>query len=127
MAWVLSLTGWVFVDINEEIKQKILAQPFFKGKIVSGSMIPVINIGEEILIEVKARNLKRFDIIVFLREEKLICHYLWNINRVVKPLLLQTRNIKGGKDYPIKEEDYIGKVLSHKLSFFRKLRIVISK
>jgi signal peptidase I len=127
MVWVSSLTGWVFVEITEEIKQKILAEPFFKGRIVSGSMIPVINIGEEILIEVKAQNLKRFDIIVFLRDGKLVCHYLWNINRIIKPLLLQTRNIKGGKDYPIKEEDYIGKVLSHKLSFLRKLRIVLSK
>lgn len=115
------------MKINEEIKQKILSQPFFKGQIVSGSMIPVINIGEEILIEVKAKNLKRFDIIVFLRDEKLICHYLWNMNRFIHPLLLQTRNIRGGKDYPIKEEDYIGKVLSHKLSFFRKLKIIFSK
>jgi signal peptidase I len=127
MVWVSSLTGWVFVEITEEIKQKILAEPFFKGRIVSGSMIPVINIGEEILIEVKAQNLKRFDIVVFLRDGKLVCHYLWNINRIIKPLLLQTRNIKGSKDYPIKEEDYIGKVLSHKLSFLRKLRIVLSK
>jgi hypothetical protein len=40
---------------------------------------------------------------------------------------MQTRNIHGGKDYPIKEEDYIGKVVSHKLSFFRKLKIILSQ
>jgi hypothetical protein len=115
------------VKIDEALKQKILAQAFFRGKIVSGSMIPVIEIGEEILIDVKFKDLKRFDIIVFLRDEMLICHYLWNINRFVEPLLMQTRNIQGGKDYPIKEEDYIGKVVSHKLSLFRKLKIIISQ
>ena len=90
-------------------------------------MIPVINIGDEILVEVKAKNLKRFDIIVFLQDDILICHYLWNLNRFIEPLLLQTRNMSGGKDYPINEDAYIGKVLSHRLSFFRKLRIILFK
>ena len=90
-------------------------------------MVPVINIGEEIYVEVKASNLNRFDIIVFWRDEMLICHYLWNINRFIEPKLLQTRNINGGKDYPIKEEDYIGKVVSHKLSIFRKIKILFTQ
>ena len=115
------------MKIDESLKQKILGQAFFRGKIISGSMIPVIKIGEDVLVDVKSKDLKRFDIIVFLRDEMLICHYLWNINRLVEPLLMQTRNIHGGKDYPIKEEDYIGKVVSHKLSFFRKLKIIISQ
>jgi len=127
MVWALLPTVWGFVKIDEEQKLKILAAPYFKGTIVSGSMEPVIKVGEEILIEVKAKNLKRFDIIVFVRDEKLVCHYLWNLNRFIRPLLLQTRNIQGLRDYPIKEEDYIGKVVSHKLSFLRKLKIVFSK
>ncbi len=90
-------------------------------------MIPVINIGEEITVEVKAKNLKRFDIIVFMQDDVLVCHYLWNINRFIEPLLLQTRNISGGRDYPIKEEDYIGKVLSHRMSLLRKLSIIFFK
>ena len=115
------------MKIDEALKEKILSQAFFRGRIVSGSMIPVINIGEEVLVDVKSKELKRFDIIVFLRDEMLICHYLWNINRFVEPRLMQTRNIHGGKDYPIKDEDYIGKVVSHKLSFLRKLKIILSQ
>ncbi|MBA2405171.1 MAG: S24 family peptidase [Bdellovibrionales bacterium] len=115
------------MKINSELKEQILSQAFFKGRIVSGSMVPVINIGEEIMVEIKARDLKRFDIIVFWQDEMLICHYLWNMNRFIKPILMQTRNISGGKDYPIKDEDYIGKVVSHKLSFLRKLKIIFSK
>jgi hypothetical protein len=112
------------VKIDKKLKEEIISRPFFRGKIITGSMIPVINIGEEITVEVKAKNLKRFDIIVFMQDDILICHYLWNINRFIEPLLLQTRNISGGRDYPIKEEDYIGKVLSHRMSFIRKLRII---
>ena len=115
------------MKVDEELKTRILSQPFFKGKIVSGSMVPVIQIGEEILVDIKAKNLKRFDIIVFVQDEKLICHYLWTRNKFVTPLLLQTRSMGGGKDFPITEEDYIGKVISHHLSFFQKLKIVFSK
>ena len=115
------------MEIDDKIKADILALPVFKGKIVTGSMLPVIQIGEKIIVEVKARNIKRFDIIVFVQDKKLICHYLWNINRFIEPLLMQTRSLGGRKDYPIGEADYIGKVVSHKLSFFRKLKIILSQ
>lgn len=113
--------------IDENVKKKILAQPFFKGKIVSGSMIPVIAIGEEITVEIKARELKRFDIIVFVQNQKLICHYLWTMNKIVEPRLMQTRSMGGGKDFPISEDEYIGKVISHRLSWWNKLKIIFSK
>jgi signal peptidase I len=115
------------MEIDDKIKANILSFPLFKGTVVTGSMIPVIKIGEKIVVEVKARNIKRFDIIVFVQNKKLICHYLWNMNRFIEPRLMQTRNIGGGKDYPIGEDDYIGKVISHKLSFFRKLKIILSQ
>ncbi len=112
------------MDSEQKIKEQLLSQPFFKGKIMTGSMIPVININDEILVEVKANNLKRFDIIVFYQNGRLICHYLWSMNKFVQPLLMQTRSLDGAKDFPIPEEDYIGKVLSHRLSFWRRLKIL---
>lgn len=115
------------MDIDENVKKKILEQPFFKGKIVSGSMVPVIAIGEEITVEVKARELKRFDIIVFVQHQKLICHYLWTMNKIVQPHLMQTRSMGGHKDFPIGEDEYIGKVISHRLSWWNKLKIIFSK
>lgn len=115
------------MDVDERLKQEILSQPFFKGTIVSGSMIPVIQIGESVLVDVKSQNLKRFDILVFIQEKKLICHYLWTKNKLVTPVLYQTRNMGGGKDYPFKEEDYIGKVVSHRLNFWQKLNILLFK
>jgi signal peptidase I len=118
------LTDWGFVEITEKIKEQILSRPIFKGKIVSGSMVPVIMIGEEITVIVKERNLKRFDIIVFLSEGKLVCHYLWRMNEIVTPRLMQTRSMLGGTDLPIEEKDYIGKVVSHHLSKWRKIKLL---
>lgn len=114
------------MDMTEDHFEKLKKLPVFKGKIVTGSMIPVIKIGESIVVEVLSENLKRFDIIVFRQNNKLVCHYVWNINRIVTPRLIQTRNLQGGYDYPISPEDYFGKVISHHLSSWRKFLILLS-
>ncbi len=111
------------MEITREVFQKLKEQPFFKGEVVSGSMAPVINVGEKIVVEVGNRNLQRFDIIVFWREGILVSHYLWAMNRVVTPILLQTRALPGGKDVPITFDDYLGKVVSHRLSTWDKVKI----
>lgn len=113
--------------VDKATLESILSQPFFRGTIVSGSMEPVIMTGEGIVVSVKCRELKRFDIIVFVQDQKLICHYLWTTNKFVKPILMQTRSMGGSRDFPIKEEDYVGKVLSHKLSWLQKIKILLSK
>ena len=100
------------MEITQEIKEEILKNSIFKGTVVTGSMVPVIKVGESVVVEVKANNLKRFDIIVFVENQKLICHFLWQMNTRVSPILYQTRNMFGGKDFPIREEDYIGRVIS---------------
>ena len=110
---------------TQEMKDKILSEPLFKGKIVSDSMEPVLKVGDLIVVDVKAAHLKRFDIIVFLTNGRLICHYLWQRNQVVRPILMQTRSLNGSIDYPIGEDDYIGKVISHKLSLWWKIRILV--
>ena len=112
------------MDITQEVKAQILKQPLFKGTVVTGSMIPVIKVGEAIKVEVKAKNLKRFDIIVFVQDQKLICHFLWQMNSKVLPRLYQTRNMFGGRDFPISEEDYIGKVISHKMKWYHIIKVL---
>lgn len=104
----------------EELKKLSL----FKSKVISDSMEPIIKIGEEVVIDVGNMDIKRFDIIVIYNDGKLVCHYLWKMNRYLKPILLQTRNMAGKLDYPVYTEDYLGKVLSHRLSLWQKLRII---
>lgn len=98
--------------------------PLFKSKVISDSMYPVIKIGDEVIVDVGQENIKRFDIIVIFHDGKLICHYLWRKNRLITPILLQTRNMSGKLDYPVEMKDYLGKVLNHKLSIWQKLKII---
>jgi signal peptidase I len=112
--------------LSREEFEKLQELTFFRGKIVSDSMIPVLNIGDRITVEVGCKKLERFDIIVFWGEGKLICHYLWAMNRRVEPILLQTRSTRyGNKDYPIGFEDYLGKVVSHHLTAWGKIKIFL--
>lgn len=103
--------------------EEIKSLPLFKGKVITDSMVPVIQVGEDIIVDVGEKSLKRFDIVVIYADGKLICHYLWNINSIISPFVIQTRNMKGGYDFPVKEEDYLGKVVSHRIPFWRKVKI----
>ncbi len=112
--------------LSREDFEKLKKMEFFRGNIVSDSMVPVIKVGDKITVEVGCDKLKRFDIIVFWSQGKLICHYLWAMNRLVEPFLMQTRNTQyGEKDYPIELSDYLGKVISHRISTWDKIRIFI--
>lgn len=112
------------MNLSREEFHKLKELDVFKGKIVSNSMEPVINVGDEIIVIVDDLNLKRFDIIVFYFENKLVCHFLWRLNKIIHPMVLQTRNMLGGYDWPISLDDYFGKVVSHKLSFWQKLKLL---
>jgi signal peptidase I len=112
-------------EMNEQKIQDILSQKIFKGKIISASMAPLIKVGDEVVVEVKARDLKRFDIIIFVQNNQLVCHYIWALNEIMKPRLLQTRSLAGVKDLPISEEDYIGRVISHRLRWWHIFKIIL--
>ncbi len=109
---------------SREQFEQLKTLSLFKSKVVSDSMVPIIEIGDEVIIDVGNMEIKRFDIIVIYQDERLVCHYLWRLNRYLKPILLQTRNMSGKMDFPVNTEDYLGKVMSHRLSFWQKLRII---
>lgn len=111
--------------VGRTVFEKIKSTPIFKGVIVSDSMIPLLKVGDRIVVDVGNRDLKRFDLIVFWNEDKLVCHFVWAMNRTVTPFLLQTRNLKKlGKDVPISWEDYLGKVVSHGFSPWERFWLV---
>jgi len=107
--------------MNEEEFQELKKLSLFKGEVVSNSMSPIIKQGETVIVEVGQKDLRRFDIVVIFLDGKLVCHYLWQMNKIVQPPLLQTRNVFGQDDFPILESEYLGKVISHQISFFRKV------
>jgi signal peptidase I len=109
--------------VTRELFELLQTKPVFKGKIVSDSMIPVIKPGDVITVTVGEKNLRRFDIIVFYHDESLTCHVLWQRNQVIKPILMRTKNMKNEMDLPVSENDYLGKVTSHQLNLFQKLKL----
>ena len=112
-------------ELSRNDFEKLKSLPFFKGKVITGSMHPVIKIGDGITVEVGNLEIKRYDIIVIYAHGKLICHYLWAYNRIFKPVLFQTRSLVGGKDFPVDSSDYLGKVVSHRLSWWRRVRLLL--
>jgi hypothetical protein len=112
------------MDLTREQFEELQKHSLYKGKVVTPSMVPVIPVGAQIVIDVGSKDLKRFDIIVIFIEGKLVCHYLWQMNKIVQPMLLQTRNMSGGLDFPVGFHDYLGKVISHRLSLWQRLKIL---
>ncbi len=98
---------------------------FFKGKIVSGSMSPVIKEGDSIIVDVGQMKINRFDIVVVYMDEMLVCHYLWRLNQHIRPIYLQTRSLAGGIDIPITLDNYLGKVINFDLGLLRKTQIFL--
>lgn len=109
--------------ISREQFEGLKELSLFKSKVVSDSMVPVIKVSDEVIIDIGNMDIKRFDIIVIYMDGRLVCHYLWQLNRFLNPILLQTRNMSGKMDFPVKIEDYLGKVMSHRLSFWQKFKI----
>lgn len=110
--------------ITREQFDELKSLGLFKSKVVSDSMMPIIKIGDDVVVDIGNTDIKRFDIIVVLIDGKLVCHYLWQMNKIVKPVLLQTRNMSGKLDYPVAINDYLGKVVNFKLSLWQKLKII---
>ena len=101
-------------------------------QVISGSMEPVIMTNEKIIavrLEKHSTTLKPFDIIVFWDGNRLICHYIWHINRLIRSNGVQvyvTRPYAGkGEDLPLTEAQVLGLVTSHRISSFGRLKLLI--
>jgi signal peptidase I len=100
-------------------------------RIVSGSMVPVIAIGD--LIEVErlppggVRALKTFDIVLIEQKERLVCHYLAWVNETEDKdgsILCVTRGINSRtEDLPVPDSSLLGKIVSHRIPLKTKLGI----
>ena len=102
-------------DIFLLLKLKLQKHKTLPVRIVTGSMLPLIKIDENIWVEPPPplEELKRFDILVYWSDDKFICHYLDRINDVInsdqKVLILKGLKNKG-QDFPVYYENLFGKV-----------------
>lgn len=88
-------------------------------EIVTGSMVPLISVGEVIQVAPLNKTPKRFDIIVFWNKKILVCHYIWHCNSLEVQSGKQTFVTRGlvnpHEDIPCDEERILGRVISHKI------------
>ena len=94
--------------------------------VVTGSMVPLIEVGEKIVVDTTVEP-ALMDIVVFWQNEKLVCHILWHKNKILSASndeIWVTRSLKGlHSDLAITKSDVLGKVVSHKLSLYWKVRV----
>lgn len=115
-------------EVTKEIFEKLKTSEisFQKFKVISGSMEPLIPVGETVLVHINAK-VKRFDIVAFWGHDKLICHVLWHFNkfnRTKDEQIFVTCPLNGRfPDLSIRQQDILGPVVNYRLSFWHKLRM----
>jgi signal peptidase I len=113
----------------QSLKTVLEIKKLMSFTIASGSMEPLIMTGENIVVEPINGDLKKFDIIVFYFGEKLVCHYLLHCNEIPSMKMQKTyvtRGLANGyEDLPCENDELFGRVISHKMSYWTRMRISI--
>lgn len=117
----------------EQLKNQIKNSGFLGIRIISDSMHPVIEVGEEVTVSdfINEKQLSRFTPILYWDGSKLICHYFWNRGRIQNAdgkETIVTRSLKETKsnDIPVPIENILGVVVGKKVPFMRRLSILLS-
>lgn len=112
-------------EMFEEMRDNTDSPPR-KFTVVTGSMIPLIPIGAEVIVDI-GREPKRFDVVAFWGGDRLICHVLWHINHHLQSggeRVYLTCALRGDSvDLSIKHSDYLGAVINYRLNVWNKLKL----
>lgn len=97
-----------------------------KFVVVTPSMEPVVMVGDHVTVDMTSP-INRWDIVVWWDGEKLICHVLWHINRLVTldgEVVYITCALKGSRlDLSVPASQLLGKVTNFKLSWLWRVRV----
>ncbi|TNF01577.1 MAG: hypothetical protein EP326_04020 [Deltaproteobacteria bacterium] len=117
----------------DSLKERIKKQGFMGIRIISDSMDPFIQVGEEVTVSefVNNKQLQRFTPILYWDGKKLVCHYFWNQSRIPNAdgkQTIVTRSLKQTKsnDVPVPIENILGIVVGRKLSAMKRISILLS-
>lgn len=109
-----------------EMKEKLKSEDVTL-KVMSNSMEPLIKVDDEVTVRQLDKALKKFDIIVYWNGKILVGHYVWHINKHFSrenSLIITTRCLSSKwEDLPIQEEQILGVIVSHKISFWWRMRL----
>lgn len=100
-----------------------------KLKVASNSMSPVIKVNDLITVAPTGNinTLKRFDIIVYAKNDTLVCHYFWSANSIQQETTLCTRSLKEPyqNELPFTADKILGVVTSHKIGLIRRGSLIM--
>jgi signal peptidase len=104
-----------------KMKKVIDSKGEIEVKIISDSMMPLIQVDEVIRVKKITENPSIFDIIVFFREKKFVAHFVWRYNGLShKTITTRSLKEKGVNEFPVELNDILGVVQGKKISFFTK-------
>lgn len=126
------MSNFTFAEF-EVLKQELILKNGLALNSMGHSMHPIIVSGDKIFVSPieDFSTLKRFDLIVYWDHNVLMCHYLWNQNKVFVSQqgqgLLQLRPINPLKniDQPIPQNQILGRLSSGRIPLFYRMKILI--
>lgn len=106
------------------IKNKLIRTGSLEIQIVSDSMRPFIQIGEQLTIRPLPKRLDYLDLVVFLDRDRLICHFLWLDQKKFNDTIV-TRSLKEItlNETPTSYSHILGIVENKKVPLFLKIKI----
>lgn len=95
-------------------------------KVVTGSMHPLIKIGDMLKVDGQQSTFTAFDIVLFKRSTKLVVHYVWRNQLEVNNTLI-TRSLEDiySDEEPVAKEEVVGKVTNFSFGLALKLKIIV--
>lgn len=112
----------------ESVKTILNLKGTLRLRVASDSMNPVIRINDLISLESlkDIKTLKRFDLIVYEKDQRLFCHYFWSLNSLQQPTTICTRSLKEPfqNELPFTTDKVLGIVTSHRISFARQATLI---
>jgi signal peptidase I len=114
----------------DQLRQHIDSKGVALFKVVTGSMEPLIRIGDRIQVVKRSRPIERFDILLFWNGEVPVCHLVWHVNHLRSETgglvyITCPFNPKFGnrEDLPVPEEQVLGHVISHRIGWLDRIRL----
>lgn len=120
----------IFMQIDliqlEVLKKRLAEERKIEIKIISNSMEPLLKIEEKISAVPVTKKIEVFDLIVFWRDGRLFCHYVWR-NQISFNKTVITRSFKNlySDEKPVESRYILAIISGKKINFCKKSSILL--
>lgn len=113
-----------FIEFSA-LKNRLQTLGSLNIRIISDSMQPLIRINEELVVMPLPDKIIPFDLIVFLDQDKLICHFLWQDQKDFDQTII-TRSLKEfyTNETPTPYNHILGYIREKKIPWYLRFKII---